>query len=319
MKNQIVYNLKSTHKFYEYGIEIPLLNERVEETVSWLKENFDTAESEFLGASLEDLAFAHDRSFIERILSEPVKLVEQTYELVNSDGSYNRYVPANAVKPLTDFIEKAKIHVMGTYLAACNSLETKFCYHLGGGMHHAMSSRPGGFCMFNDLVIAIRKLQQEGKVKTAAIIDIDCHKGDGPAEITKNDSSIKTFSIHMKNGWPLDSDTNSDSFIPSDMDIPVENSKNYLQQLEDGLTHFLKEHSNLDIALVVHGVDVWENDILPSSAGIKLTSAEVLTRDMIVFETLKDLGIAQAWCLGGGYGPGVSDLYIQFLKKVFKL
>lgn len=319
MKKQIIYHLESTHKFTEYGIEIPLLNERIEETVYWLKAKLDFFESKFAGASLEDLALAHDRSFIERILHEPVKLVEQTYELVNSDGSYNRYDPKSSVRPLNDFIEKAKIHVMGTYLAAKQSLESGFCYHLGGGMHHAMSSRPGGFCMFNDLVIAIRKLQLEKKIKTAAIIDIDCHKGDGSAEITKGDRSIKTFSIHMENGWPLDNDKNTDSYIPSDMDISVENSKKYLDQLKEGLRQFLTEHSHLDIVLVVHGVDVWENDILPSSAGIKLSAAEVLNRDMFVYNTLKRKKIAQAWCLGGGYGPGVSALYIQFLSRIFKL
>ena len=71
------------------------------------------------------------------------------------------------------FVKKAKLHIAGTYLTCEMALKYKFAYHLGGGMHHAMSFKPGGFCMFNDLVISLRKLQKEKKIKQAIIID--CH------------------------------------------------------------------------------------------------------------------------------------------------
>ena len=81
--------------------------------------------------------------------------------------------------------------------------------------------------LLNDIVIAIRKLQAENRIKTAWVIDIDAHKGDGTAALTADDPSIVTLSIHMGRGWPLDGPSHdaagriNPSFIPSDIDIPV--------------------------------------------------------------------------------------------------
>lgn len=306
---KIIYNENSTHTFTDYGIQIPLLNERVTETVKSL----NIKSVSFPQIVLEDLSLAHSEEFIKKLVNHPEELVKETYELINKDGSFNRYDPLLAQKPLTDFIEKAKLHVSGTYLAAKQALNHQFVYHLGGGMHHAMSFKPGGFCMFNDIIIAIRKLQKQKKIKKAVVVDLDCHKGDGTAEIARTDDSIKTLSIHMASGWPLDGDPSGPSFIASDFDVAVEKSKNYISQLKKNLKQLLTE--DFDLAIVVHGVDVWEFDALPSSNGIKLCRDSVLERDLFVFEMLKAQHIPQAWCLGGGYGPGVSELYIQFLKS----
>jgi len=80
----------------------------------------------------------------------------------------------------------------------------------------------------NDLVIALRRLQFENRIRSAWVIDVDAHKGDGTAAITAGDQSIVTLSIHMARGWPLDQperDTDgrlNPSFIPSTIDILME-------------------------------------------------------------------------------------------------
>ncbi len=194
----------------------------------------------------------------------------------------------------------------------------KFAYHLGGGMHHAMSFKPGGFCMFNDLVISLRKLQKEQRIKQAIIIDLDCHKGDGTAEILNQDPTITTFSIHMKDGWPLDGGRKlrdgsaNPSFIPSTYDVPIGEKDDYIHCLQMKLKEI--DFDLYDLALVVHGADVFEKDILASSSGIKLSKEEVLRRDLLVFELLLESKLPQAWCLGGGYGPNTYEIYVQFLK-----
>jgi acetoin utilization deacetylase AcuC-like enzyme len=99
------------------------------------------------------------------------------------------------------------------------------------------------------------------------------------------------------------------------MDIPVERSDNYIELLKKGLNDFLYLYPDLDLILVVHGVDVWEHDILPSAKGIQLSTQQVLERDDLVYSLLKAKQLPQAWCLGGGYGPGISALYLQFLEK----
>lgn len=309
MKN-ILYLKDSTHVFTDYGIEIPLLNERVMEVVDYYKLTSKTLNP----IEIDDLKLAHDEQFIEALENSPKDLVLKTYELQSSDGSYHRYNPKNATYPLVELIRKARVHVAGTFYAAKKSLETSFYYHLGGGMHHAMSMRPGGFCMFNDIVISIRKLQKEKMIKKAAIIDLDCHKGDGTAQITHGDESIKTFSIHMKNGWPLDDPSNKLSFTPSDVDVPIENFDDYNKKLKEALDKFSLD--GVDLVLVVHGVDVWEMDALESSNKIKLNKKEILERDLYVYNFIKNSKLPQAWCLGGGYGKGVSDLYIQFLNSI---
>lgn len=315
----LIFNLDSLHNFADYGIEIPLLNQRVLKTLQFLKENYLVRESQYPLISDQDILLAHTEKYLTQIKLTPETVVMNTYELISADGSYNRFNPTNAKLPLSDLIDKAKMHIAGTYLSAKSALFGNFSYHLGGGMHHSMSYRPGGFCMFNDLVIAAKKLQDENLISKVVIIDLDCHKGDGTAEITQNDESIKTFSIHMANGWPIDKDSKlidgsiNPSFIKSNLDIGVENSKNYLDKLVEGLDKILNEP--FDLAMVVHGVDVYEDDALESSSLIQLSKSEVLERDLLVFNRLSALKIPQSWCLGGGYGSKTFELYVQFLKK----
>ena len=78
------------------------------------------------------------------------------------------------------------------------------------------------FVLINDAIIAIRKLQRERIIKSAWVIDVDVHKGDGTAEMSHGDDSIITMSVHMKNGWPLDMGKRPWQ-IPSDLDVELEN------------------------------------------------------------------------------------------------
>ncbi|MFT6631445.1 MAG: acetoin utilization deacetylase AcuC-like enzyme [Bacteriovoracaceae bacterium] len=322
MNKKIIYNLDSLHNFSDYGISVPLLNNRVINTVNALKEKYHLEELDFAPVSNEDLLLVHTSGYIERVENEPDNVVKDGYELVNSDGSFNRFNPSEQRLPLNDFINKAKLHVAGTYLATLEALDSGFAYHIGGGMHHAMSSKPSGFCLFNDIAFSARKIIKGGKAKKVLVIDLDCHKGDGTAQITQNDESIYTFSIHMKNGWPLVGDKFDEegklnqSFIPSSCDVAISSTDNYLEKLNSALNITLEQ--NFDLAIVIHGVDVHMSDGLPSSEGIKLTTEELLERDLIVYNRLVASKTPQAWCLGGGYGEEVHKLYIQFLEEILE-
>ena len=181
MNKYIVFNLKALHNFQEYGIEIPLLNSRVLKTLAGLSIQEESFPSQWDVIKEQDLLLAHTSSYVHKVKTSPDEVVYTTYELKKNDGSFYRYHPQQRQKPLSNFIKKAQLHIAGTYIAAKKALSQNFCYHLGGGMHHAMSSRPGGFCMFNDLVIAVRKLQKEELLQNVLIVDLDCHKGDGTA------------------------------------------------------------------------------------------------------------------------------------------
>ena len=75
--------------------------------------------------------------------------------------------------------------------------------HLGGGFHHAFPGHGEGFCLFNDVAVAIRRLQCDHHLVRAAVIDCDVHQGNGTAFIFERDSSVFTFSIHQQHTYPV--------------------------------------------------------------------------------------------------------------------
>lgn len=187
-------------------------------------------------------------------------------------------------------------------------------------MHHAQADYGNGFCPLNDMVIAVRKLQAEGHIRTAWIIDVDAHKGDGTAALTRGDDFIKTLSIHMAKGWPLDkAEYDSEgrlnpSFTPSDIDIPIDAGEEdqYAARLEAGL-HSLAEGPLPDLALVVSGADPYEHDELPSTRSLRLTLDQMLARDRLVYTFLKERNIPRAYVMAGGYGERAWEPYSRFL------
>jgi acetoin utilization deacetylase AcuC-like enzyme len=260
------------------------------------------------------------------------KEVILTYELVNPDGSYNRWDPQKAVRPLKDLFERSLGTVGGTWECEVTALEehaahpglTGFAYFFGGGMHHAMRDTGEGFCMINDVVISLRKLQAEGRARTAWVIDLDAHKGDGSAALTQGDDSIRTLSIHMDKGWPLDAPEYNEnggrnpSFTPSDIDIgiPEGGDASYVPRLREGVLRMEKDFAKPDIALVVGGVDPYEKDELASTKPLQLTKETLLERDMMVYNFLQEKNIPAAWITAGGYGPHSWEIYANFLSKV---
>jgi acetoin utilization deacetylase AcuC-like enzyme len=213
----------------------------------------------------------------------------------------------------------------GAVQAARIAIDNGFCFSFTGGAHHAQRDFGKGFCMINDIVIAARKLQHEQKVNTVWVIDIDAHKGDGTAALTAGDNSIRTLSVHMAHGWPLDEPsiyddgTANPSFIPSDIDIPVESGEEgfYLEKLEFGLNQ-LEEPGRADLAIVVCGADPYENDELPSAFPLKLSLEQMFERDKLVYRWLMERNIPSVFLMAGGYGEDVWRVYAQFLTWVLR-
>ena len=177
-------------------------------------------------------------------------------------------------------------------------------------MHHAMSFVGQGFCLLNDLVVALRVLQREGAIVRALIIDVDAHKGDGTAQITQGDDSIYTVSLHMAEGWPLVGGHYSESSLPGDCDRPIRDSRDYLPILRQTLSEL---DSNFDLCLVLQGADPFELDQLASAQNLALTLGEMLERDQLIHRWLGERTIPQAYCMGGGYGQETWRVYLNYL------
>lgn len=324
----IFYNPECDLKFSEYGVEIPIVDDRAQAVFEALKKEdptltyFDLKKIPVITKA--DLRFAHNEDYVEKLYGTYADLEREMllcYELVDSDGNYHRYNPKKAKKDFTQAFDVVLKQTGLTYAAAVDSLKSGFSFFLGGGMHHAMSFGGRGFCLVNDIVIALRKMQHENLIKTAWVIDVDAHKGDGTAEITKNDKSIVTLSLHMKEGWPLDSGSVRDPwFIPCNVDVGIDvgDEKNYLKMLSDALHELETNFPKAEVAIVVDGADPFEYDELESTEKLKLTKEQLLERDKIIYEFLKARNIPQSYVMAGGYGKRSWEIYTQFLKFVGK-
>lgn len=88
--------------------------------------------------------------------------------------------------------------------------------------------------------------------------------------------------------------------------------KVYLERLEQGLTR-LETFKPADLAIVVWGADPYEYDELPSASELKLSLDQLMTRDRMVYDFLKQRGIPAAFLMAGGYGDRVWEVFAQFL------
>jgi acetoin utilization deacetylase AcuC-like enzyme len=100
-------------------------------------------------------------------------------------------------------VRRTRASVGGTMRAALDAIDTGWGGNLAGGTHHAFRAEGAGFCVFNDIAIAIEWLRAQGRVTRAAVIDLDVHQGDGTARIFENDPEVLTISIHSKSNFPL--------------------------------------------------------------------------------------------------------------------
>jgi acetoin utilization deacetylase AcuC-like enzyme len=326
----LLYDESQKLGLFEFGIEIPVLDSRATNAFAALKDhrNLGPKIDQWHIAAIDetitkaDLLRAHSRAFVEKLFSpELEKEIIRTYELVNEQGAYHRYNPDNARLPLPKLFERILLEIAGTVQCCRIALKKGFCFAFNGGMHHAQHDFGAGFCLLNDIVIAIRKLQAENRIRSAWVIDLDAHKGDGTAALTQTDESIKTLSIHMAHGWPLDGKAydsagqRNPSFLPSDIDIPIAGGEDhlYVARLQEALRQ-MERLSRPDIAVVVCGADPYEKDELPSTGTLRLSLAQLDERDRLVYEFLKKRQIPQAYLMAGGYGQNSWQVYAQFME-----
>ncbi len=245
------------------------------------------ADSEVLipdAASKDQVARVHDRTYIEKLARGKLSVLEEAaLEL-----PYSRQLV------LASFLCAG-----GSILAARESLSRGAGINLGGGFHHAFPDHGEGFCVFNDVAIAIRALQHEGLIRRAAVIDLDVHQGNGTAAIFRDDPSVYTFSMHDERNYPAIKP-------PSDLDVGLDQGAGgaeYLAALERHAPAILDRHRP-DLVAYVAGADPFEQDQL---GGLKLTREDLRGRDRLVFETSAARGIPVVAFLAGGYAARIED------------
>lgn len=185
----------------------------------------------------------------------------------------------------------------GTLAATRHALEFGIAGNLAGGTHHALRDSGAGFCVFNDMAIAIQAMRREGRIRRAAVLDLDVHQGDGTAAIFEGDDAVLTVSVHGERNFPFRKQRSS-------LDIGLPDGAGDDQYLQN-LPACLKTVENFrpDLIFYQAGVDGLREDRL---GRLHLSLPGLKQRDQFVLECTKQLGMPVVITLGGGYAEPVS-------------
>lgn len=216
----------------------------------------------------------------------------------------------------------------GSILAADHALNDGAAISIGGGFHHAFPDHGEGFCLIHDVAIAIRRMQYDGKIRTAMTVDCDVHQGNGTAAIfagartaaeplpsvpsllnSSNTAPVKmrstqagdvfTISLHQENNYPLWKPPSS-----IDVDLPDEiGDADYLAWLDNALSSGLRQFEP-ELICYLAGADPYRQDQL---GGLALTIGGLKKRDELVFRVAKVRGIPVMVTFAGGYALNVED------------
>lgn len=165
--------------------------------------------------------------------------------------------------------------------------------NLGGGFHHAVADRGMGFCVFNDVVVAIRRLRQRGWQGRVLVVDLDLHDGNGTRAAFSEDATVHTYSIHNDH-WGDTAAVESTS-IALGAGVADETYLGTLLKTLPPVVERFAPHFILYIA----GCDVAAGDAL---GNWRLTADGILARDRLVAGLALARRIPLVVLLGGGYG-----------------
>jgi acetoin utilization deacetylase AcuC-like enzyme len=185
---------------------------------------------------------------------------------------------------------------------------------IGGGLHHAFPDHGEGFCLINDVAIAVRALRAEGVARRIAILDLDVHQGNGTAAILGREAESFTVSLHQEANYPSPKP-------PSHLDVGLRDridDASYLAALEEPLARTLAFRP--DLLFYLAGADPFEHDLL---GGLGLSFAGLRERDRRVCAAAQEASVPLAITLAGGYASRPADTVrihvntIQIAAEVF--
>lgn len=241
-------------------------------------------------AKKEDVLRVHDKCYIEKL--KDGKLSPE--EILTLELPYSK-----------ELVEGSLLSSGGTVKAVEVALEEGIGIHLGGGFHHAFPDHGEGFCVLNDIAIAVKKFIDEGRIKKALIIDCDLHQGNGTACIFENEKKVFTFSIHQENNYPFHKPK-------SDLDIGLKDrtkDKEYLGYLEGNIPKIISSFKP-ELIMYVAGADPYKDDKI---GNLSLTMDGLRKRDVFIYTQAKNYQVPLALVLAGGYALNQDDtVNIQF-------
>ena len=235
-------------------------------------------------ASDEQIQRAHNADYLQQVVSG--RLSDKEIRRIGFPWS-------------PQLVERSRRSVGGTIGACRSALVEGVSANLAGGTHHAYADHGEGFCVFNDIAVAARAMQAEGRCRRVLIIDLDVHQGNGTAAIFTGDESVFTFSAHGAKNFPFHKER-------SDLDLGFEDGTGdevYLEAVWACIQEAI-ERSSPDLAIYLAGADPFEGDAL---GRLSLSKKGLEARDRMVFDLCRKAGIPVATVMGGGYAKNIED------------
>lgn len=250
-------------------------------------------------ASVEDVRLVHTEDYVSRLING-----ELTAKEIRRLG-----LPWSK-----SLVRRSFLACSGTVSAAREALKTGVASNLAGGTHHAFPDRGEGFCVLNDVAIAVRVLQKENLAQRFLIVDCDVHQGNGTAFIFAGDDSVFTFSMHGAKNYPLHKERSS-----LDLELPDKTSDaEFLETLNEALPRVFSH--NPDIVFYLGGADPYEKDKLGRLA---LSIEGLRERDETVLRFAREHQTPIVTTMSGGYALDIRDTVeihsntIRAVKRIF--
>jgi acetoin utilization deacetylase AcuC-like enzyme len=232
----------------------------------------------------EDILLVHESKYLKKLNSNRLSQAEIiALELPFSE----------------DILAFSRLSVGGTITAAEIAMEEGMAFHIGGGFHHAFADHGEGFCIFNDVAVAIEKLKREGGISRAMIVDCDVHQGNGTADIFSGNEDVFTFSIHQMDIYPAKKSQSS-------LDVELwsgDGDQDYMESLRKNIPA-IYENFKPDILFYLAGADAYERDQL---GGLNISIEGLKERDRHVIQQACTRRIPLVIVLAGGYAFDVEE------------
>ena len=232
-------------------------------------------------ASAEIVELAHDPEYVRRFLA----------------GSLSAQEMRRIGFPWSEqLVRRTMASVGGTLSATEEALATGWGGTLAGGTHHAFRSEGSGYCVFNDIAVAIQSLRRDERVQRVAVIDLDVHQGDGTAQIFNGEPDVLTFSMHCETNFPFRKQQ-------SKIDVSLREetgNEEYLERLDAILPQVFEFQP--EIVFYQSGVDGLYADALGK---LNLTHEGLKQRDRAVMTAVRAARVPFVVTLGGGYAKPI--------------
>jgi acetoin utilization deacetylase AcuC-like enzyme len=263
----------------------------------------------------EDILLAHTREYVQKLKNGTLSAQEELQlEVPYSPGLVTAFWLAAG----------------GSILAADRALHDGIGCNIGGGFHHAFADHGEGFCVINDVAVAIKRMHHDGRITRAMTVDCDVHNGNGTASIfppkiklghplpsasasqrdihavpdpqPRRDSKeldVFTISLHQAHNYPLYKP-------PSSIDINLPDGTNddeYLGWLDQSLSSAFR-HFEPELLCYIAGADPYKEDQL---GGLALTIEGLKKRDDLVLNVARARNVPVMITYAGGYARRVED------------